>query len=124
MIEPMPLQSLLERVAEGEECMTDEERRLWELVRVPPSRWKLEPWGDETGGFWVVGWIGRTVIWFNEIEDGFNSSRFSEFGRIDEYYCNQDEMNHVICQLRCWVEWARSSQKLGAPEPIDRIPIF
>ena len=28
------------------------------------------------GVFWVVGLIGRTVIWYNDIEEGFNRSAF------------------------------------------------
>ena len=45
--------------------MNPAERRLWELLRVPPAKWQLHPWGDMGGGFWAVGLIGSHVIWYS-----------------------------------------------------------
>lgn len=65
---------------------------FWESVKIQPVKWSLPPWGDSGGGFWVVGVIGQHCIWFNDIEDGFNTSRFDSFGRIAEYWCNQSTL--------------------------------
>lgn len=54
------------------------------------------PYGDLGGGFWVVAIIGRFVAWFNDIEDGFNVSRYSKYGVIGEYWCNQDELEWAM----------------------------
>jgi hypothetical protein len=35
-------------------------------------------------------------VWFNDIEDGFNRSRFTTYGTIDEYWCNHDELEMTI----------------------------
>lgn len=35
-------------------------------------------------------------LWFNDIEDGFNRSKYSDFGKIDEYWCNQDRLEIAI----------------------------
>src|SRR5688572_9001685 len=51
------------------------------------------------GGFWVVAIVGAYVARYNDIEYGFNSSRYSEVGPIDEYWCNQDELEHTIQSL-------------------------
>lgn len=59
----------------------------------------LHPWGDEGGGFWIVALLGSRVIWFNDIEDGFNISTWSTQGSIDEYYCNQDELELSLQRL-------------------------
>jgi len=32
------------------------------------------------------------VIWYNDIEEGFNRSTYSKFGDIGEYFCNHDEL--------------------------------
>lgn len=72
---------------------------LWEAIRIAPQKWQQNPYGDQSGGFWVVGLIGQTVVWYNDIEDGFNRSRFSTFGTIDDYWCNQDELEVTLQYL-------------------------
>ncbi len=76
--------------------MTIQQKRLWELIKVIPVKWIQEPWGNEGKGFWVVAIIGKSVIWFNDIEDGFNRSEYSEFGKINDYWCNQDDLEQTI----------------------------
>lgn len=78
------------------ERMSLEQRRVWEVIRIMPQKWIQHPYGDQGGGFWVVAIIGQTVIWFNDIEDGFNRSGFNVFGEIHEYHCNQDELEWQI----------------------------
>ena len=96
--------------------MTLEQRRAWDVVKILPEKWSQDDYGNLGGGFWVVAIVGRTVIWFNDIEDGFNRSAFSEFGKIDEYWCNQDELEHqvqnVINQFR---EGSDSAGYCGGP---------
>ena len=78
--------------------MSPRERRLWEAIRIEPEKWNQHPYGDavEGGGFWAVGLLGRTVVWYNDIEGGFNTSRFKSYGSIDEYWCNQDKLQWTI----------------------------
>ncbi|TPN86666.1 hypothetical protein FJ987_06415 [Mesorhizobium sp. CU2] len=75
------------------------ERRLWEHISILPEKWKQEPYGTQGGGFWIVGLIGRNVIWYNDIEDGFNLSRYTTYGEIGEYWCNQDSLLTVLTGL-------------------------
>ncbi len=77
--------SELTRIAETE--MSPLEKRLWDLVQVPLAKWQLHPWGDEGGGFWVVGLIGGHVIWYNDIERGFNVSRYFERDTVAGSWC-------------------------------------
>ena len=79
--------------------MTKEQRCLFNLIRVDPMKWSLEKWGDAGGGFWVVAVLGNEVIWYNDIEEGFNCSTYSIYGTIDDYRCNQDELESVIARL-------------------------
>ena len=108
-------------INESYELMTLEQRRMWEVIKVSPQKWSQEPYGNEGGGFWVVAIIGNSVIWFNDIEDEFNRSSFSEPERINEYYCNQDrlewQIQNVINQIRDGYD---SAGYCGAPEPIPR----
>lgn len=115
---PTTIEELLEEVRCGEARLPKELLRLWEAIRVEFRKWGLHPWGDEGGGFWVVGLIGDHVLWYNDIEGGFNWSRYSQFGEIGEYWCNQDELNHSIFQLRQRLDDDCAPPKLGAPERI------
>lgn len=90
-------------------------RRLWNLVRVPPEKWSLPPWGDEGGGFWAVGLLGGSVIWYNDIEDGFNLSRYSERGTIDDYLCNQGSLQPVLWHLLHWIDAGETLGAFGPP---------
>jgi hypothetical protein len=37
-------------------------------------------------GFWVVGLIGRKVVYYNDIEEGFNISDYKTYGTVDGYF--------------------------------------
>jgi hypothetical protein len=97
--EPIAKATLLERIAQGAARMSAPQLRLWETIRIEPTKWQQHPYGDQGAGFWVVAIIGSTVIWYNDIEDGFNRSRYSTYGIIDDYWCNQDELELTVQYL-------------------------
>tara|TARA_R110002096_G_scaffold44524_1_gene119675 strand:- start:45102 stop:46316 length:1215 start_codon:yes stop_codon:yes gene_type:complete len=68
----------------------------WEQIRIQPEKWKCNPWGDAGGGFWAVAIEDGKVLWYNDIEDGFNWSPFREHGVIDEYWCNQNDFDFIL----------------------------
>jgi len=102
--EPIAEEALRERVAQGEARMNSLQLRLWETIRIEPTKWKQQPYGDPGAGFWVVAIIGSTVIWYNDIEEGFNRSRYSSYGTIDDYWCNQDELELTVQYLMNAIE--------------------
>lgn len=80
--------------------MSSSQRKLWEKIKLSsPEKWAQSPMGDEGGGFWVVAVYGRNCLYYNDIEDGFNESKFSSWGVIDEYWCNQIELHHFIASV-------------------------
>jgi hypothetical protein len=94
--EPITKAALKARVTQGEGRMSSSQQRLWEAVRISPEKWQQHPYGDQGKGFWAVALVGRTVIWYNDIEEGFNRSRYSVYGTIDDYLCNQDELELTV----------------------------
>jgi hypothetical protein len=92
------LQALMAREMDG--C-APERRAYFERVSFPPEKWSLPPWGDLGGGFWAVAVDGDRVLWYNDIEEGFNISRFERRGEIprDEYWCNQT----TLCEEIPWL---------------------
>jgi hypothetical protein len=97
--EPISESDLWDLINRDLDKMTIAQRRLWDRIQVSPQKWQLHPWGDCGGGFWIVGILGSTVVWYNDIEDGFNRSHYSQHGIIRDYWCNQDELRWTIQML-------------------------
>jgi|SRR6185437_9370120 len=117
---PITLEQLWDEVLRGEANLSPQARRLWELVRIEFGKWQQHPWGDLGKGFWVVGLIGNQVLWYNDIEDGFNWSRYMKYGVIDEYWCNQDELHRAINCLQLGLDGQQLPGRFGPPEPLPR----
>lgn len=97
------------------------QQRVWQVIKIEPEKWRLSPWGDEGGGFWVVGLIGHQVVWYNDIEDGFNISDWRRYGQIEGYWCNQDELEWAVQKILNEIETGqRPAYKMGPPQPIER----
>lgn len=95
--------------------------RFWSLIKIEPVKWQEARFGNEGGGFWVVAIIGNHVLWFNDIEDGFNLPSYSALGRINEYRCSQSELHSVVKHLFDVVIGQEESAYIhvGPPEPLD-----
>jgi hypothetical protein len=76
-----------------------QEFRLWTMIKINPAKWAESEYGEQGGGFWAVAVLGQNVVWYNDIEEGFNVSPFSQYGTIDCYGAEQYEISHVLVQL-------------------------
>ena len=75
-------------------------KNFWYLIKLKkPEKWVNHPMSDMGGGCWVVGIIGNRCLYYNDIEDGFNVSRFKSWGEIDDYYCNQLKLEELIMSI-------------------------
>jgi hypothetical protein len=99
---PISLEDLQALVSRELADCTAEARVFFSHVSFAPTKWRQSPWGDEGGGFWAIATNENRVLWYNDIEDGFNVSRFSERGNIPtgEYWCNQDPLKWAIPRLQ------------------------
>ena len=118
--QPITEIQLWDEINRGVANMTVKQSRLWNAICVTPQKWKLSPWGDLGGGFWIVAIIGQTVVWYNDIEDGFNRSGYLQMGVINDYWCNRDDLNWTV---QCLLDEIQSGKplgyKVGPPETID-----
>lgn len=64
------IDSLIE-IAELE--MNSGSRRFWDSIKIGPQKWALPPWGDDGGGFWVVGIIGPTCIYYKLFQNSVDA---------------------------------------------------
>tara|TARA_B100000614_G_C14124335_1_gene317136 strand:- start:62 stop:430 length:369 start_codon:yes stop_codon:yes gene_type:complete len=116
---PIEEHQLLDLINKSWLRMSLPQRRLWDVIKIEPKKWQLDPWGNLGNGFWVVAVYGEHAVWFNDIEDGFNRSHISEFGKLEDYFCNQDQLEwtiqHILDQIK---DGSPSGGHFGAPEPI------
>jgi len=101
------------------------ERRFWDAVRIAPVKWRQNPYGNQGDGFWVVALMGNSVVWYNDVEHGFNWSRYTQYGTIpdDEYWCNQDDLEWAIRELMNIVSTGHASGgRFGPPIPGEYPP--
>ena len=117
--EPISEENLIKLINSSIYDLTGPELVFYEAIRIAPQKWELEPWGKEGGGFWVIGLIGQTVLWYNDIEEGFNDSQYSEYGVIGEYWCNQDDFALAVRNLKSFVETCIPPLKMSPPIPIS-----
>ena len=112
--EPISVDALLSRINQGYVRMTPAQQRLWDAIRINPEKWQQHPYGDAGGGFWTVGLIGRTAIWYNDREDGFNRSVYSTYGVIDDYWCNNDELDVTVQYLTNALSGGQDLAQIGS----------
>ncbi|MFP9112868.1 hypothetical protein ACLI1A_02930 [Flavobacterium sp. RHBU_3] len=97
--QPIPLEALNANISKAVANMSITELALWHYIKITPEKWQETEYGNEGSGFWVVGIFGRQVLWYNDIEEGFNVSSYSKYGEIGTYACEQDELNTVVYRL-------------------------
>lgn len=111
--EPISLTELTGLIAEAETRMTSEQLGLWSAIKITPV-----PWYEEThGSFWAVALSGDRALWYNDIEEGFNLSTYREQGCIDQYFCNQDQLEWTVQSL---LEPDKPRLTLAPPRPPSR----
>lgn len=96
---PITLDELFKEINKSETDLNGELWNFWQLIKIYPTKWEEQEFGSEGGGFWVVAICGTKVIWYNDIEEGFNISTFSEVGQINQYMCTQYNLREALLQL-------------------------
>ena len=117
--QPISLKELLAEVNGALGRTNQQQRKLWDVISITPQKWQQDPYGKEGGGFWVVALLGTNVVWYNDIEDGFNSSRYSSYGTIDEYWCNQDELEWAVQAFLDPITTGQNAGSFGPPRPLE-----
>src|SRR5262245_48849693 len=118
----LPREDLEELIANGLQAMDDSVQAAWQAMRIEPEKWQCSPWGDEGSGFWVVAEKDGQVVWYNDIEDGFNISRFTSRGTIAEYACNQTSFEEFLLGLpeaREAEKWSQESSNSAIPSELN-----
>ncbi len=62
----------------------------------------------------VVAYNSGEVMYWEDVEEGFNTSPVGADGHVLQHWCNQDDLGTALNQ---WIE-GRESGKLGPPKPL------
>ncbi len=116
MWRPISLESLSTMIRNELEDCAPELQAIFANTAIPPEKWTRSPWRDQGGGFWAIAVKAERVLWYNDIEAGFNVSPFSRWGEIGEYGCNQDELRQALPRLV-----GDLGVRVNAPESISRL---
>lgn len=117
--QPISLEELYDQIYKTENNLGGEVSNFWELIKIDPEKWKENSYGQEGNGFWVVAICGKKVIWFNDIEEGFNISNYKTFGEIADYWCNQDDLDVAVSRLFQLIKFRGDIiGQAGPPQPI------
>ena len=96
---PTTIEEINDLITSTEKELKGDVLNFWGLVKIYPEKWHEETYGREGNGFWTVALIGNKVIYYNDIEEGFNISDYKIYGTIDNYFCNQDKLVWTIQRL-------------------------
>ncbi|HEX7286922.1 MAG TPA: hypothetical protein VF532_12115 [Candidatus Angelobacter sp.] len=112
---PANIEDVKAIVAEDLRDCDPEQIATWNRYAVEPFLAPLERYGNMESVV-VVARRGNDVIYWEDIEDGFNVSPISADGRILEHCCNQDELKHA---LNAWIEGRCVPGKFGPATPLQ-----
>jgi len=117
MYEPISIDELFDVISKTVNELDITLLKFWNLIKINPEKWEEKDFGKDSNGFWVVAICGKQIVWYNDIEDGFNISSFRQYGKIPEYSCDQYELNHAVHQLY----YMNSEDRIirGKPEPLN-----
>jgi hypothetical protein len=96
------------------EC-DDEQVAVFEKYAVEPYLAPLLRYGEMVRVV-VIARKADEVIYWEDVEEGFNLSPVSPDGRILEHWCNQDKLCFT---LNTWIEGRTRPVRLGPATPIE-----
>jgi hypothetical protein len=108
------LQSLID--AQLGEC-SPEQRTIFERYRVPLRPVPLERYGHLESVF-VVAQRGGEVMYYEDVEDGFNFSHLTSEGLVAEHWCNQDELKYAVIRWQDGGSQQNSALIRGPAQPL------
>ena len=92
---PITRQELDDLIAEQLAECSPEQAACFRKHRVEPHHAPLERYGKLEQVF-VVAQRDDVVIYYEDVEDGFNLSPLGPDGRILQHWCNQDDLKHAL----------------------------
>jgi len=112
---PATIEQVNEIVTRDLTACDAEQRAVFNQYRVEPFSAPIVRYGQRESVV-VVARNGEQVIYYEDVEDGFNVSPISPDGRVLEPWCNQDELGFA---LNAWIDGRGLSGRLSPSVPVN-----
>jgi hypothetical protein len=77
--------------------LSEDERQAFERFRLEPYQAPITRYGKNEKVF-VVARNGDEVMYWEDVEEGFNISPFDRSGQITQHWCNQDSLKFALAR--------------------------
>jgi len=112
---PAPVEDVMEIVQEDLSDCDPEQAAVFDRFAVNPFPAAIVRYG-QIGSVIVVARRYNEVIYWEDVECGFNVSPIDENGTVLEHWCNQDELRWA---LNHWVDGRSLPARVGPARPVS-----
>lgn len=112
---PATVDEVNEIVASDLKACDSEQLAAFKKFRVQPFVAPIMRYGNMESVVVVAG-NGDQVIYYEDVEDGFNVSPLNPEGQVLEHWCNQDELRFA---LNAWINGRGLTGRFGPAVPVN-----
>jgi hypothetical protein len=113
--QPATVEEVNEIIARDLKECDAQQLATFDKYRIEPFFAPIVRYG-QTESVVVVARNGDQVIYYEDLDDGFNVSPMSADGRVVEHWCNQDELRFA---LNAWIEGRGLPGRFGPAVPVS-----
>ncbi len=95
---PISLKELNNIIETSVAVMDTEVLYFWNSIKIVPEKRQVPSYSNEDY-FWIVGKIKNYMIYYNDIEEGFNISLENNLSYIEVTSAEQDELHFALIKL-------------------------
>ena len=95
---PISLKELNNIIETSVAVMDTEVLCFWNSIKIVPEKRQVRFYSNEDY-FWIVGKIKNYMIYYNDIEEGFNISLENNLSYIEVTSAEQDELHFALIKL-------------------------
>ncbi|WP_282628984.1 hypothetical protein [Empedobacter sedimenti] len=95
---PISLKELNTIIETSVAVMDTEVLSFWNSIKIVPEK-RQAPTYSDNDYFWVVGKTEKYIIYYNDIEEGFNISLENNLSYIEVTSAEQDELHFSLIKL-------------------------
>ena len=113
--QPATIDEVTEIIQEDLASCDSEQLQAFNRYRVQPYAAPINRYGNQETVI-IVAQRENEVVYWEDIDEGFNVSPIDKDGTILEHWCNQDQLGHA---LNRWIPGRSGGGKFGPAQPIS-----
>lgn len=97
MWQPISLAALQELVAKELQRCSQKQKEAFARFRVPFYQVPIHRFGNHES-VWVVAKLPSGLLYYEDVEEGFELGVLDEDGELQDHGCNQYDLSHILAQ--------------------------